>query len=310
VPTFNEIWVIDHSTSTAEAAGHTGGFSGKGGDLIYRFGNAQAYKGDGPSTLFYPHDAHWVDLALNSTHPEYGKIAVFNNKAGIDYSTAHTFSPIFDTYLWEYQNLPNGDWAPNTFDWTYSPNPPQSFYSTGLGAIQILPNGNRLINEGREGRAFEINDNDEIVWEYINPLKMGNPVPQYDTTITPVTNQQFRFTRYPADYSAFEGKSLDPIGYIELEPDTLFCTSVTGTVEIEENLNYVSMFPNPANDIVNFVFDQNKIPNDLVIKDGLGKTVYTTQVIQSNIQVDLSNLCAGFYYISIDNTTNLRLLKN
>jgi hypothetical protein len=70
------------------------------------------------------------------------------------------------------------------------------------------------------------------------------------------------------------------------------------------------MFPNPANDIVNFVFDQNKIPNDLVIKDGLGKTVYTTQVIQSNIQVDLSNLCAGFYYISIDNTTNLRLLKN
>jgi hypothetical protein len=33
---FNEFWVIDHSTTWAEAAGHTGGNSGKGGDLLYR----------------------------------------------------------------------------------------------------------------------------------------------------------------------------------------------------------------------------------------------------------------------------------
>ena len=43
VPTFNEVWVIDHSTTTQEAAGRTGGRSGKGGDLLYRWGNPQAY---------------------------------------------------------------------------------------------------------------------------------------------------------------------------------------------------------------------------------------------------------------------------
>ena len=42
VPRFNEVWVIDHSTTTAEAAGHTGGRWGRGGDLLYRWGNPRS----------------------------------------------------------------------------------------------------------------------------------------------------------------------------------------------------------------------------------------------------------------------------
>jgi hypothetical protein len=42
------------------------------------------------------------------------------------------------------------------------------FYSPIMGKHQWLPNGNLLITEGANGRAFEIDPNGNIVWEYVN----------------------------------------------------------------------------------------------------------------------------------------------
>ncbi|HWY86083.1 MAG TPA: aryl-sulfate sulfotransferase, partial [Gemmataceae bacterium] len=44
VHNFSELWIIDHATSTAEAGAHAGGKRGKGGDLLYRWGNPPAYR--------------------------------------------------------------------------------------------------------------------------------------------------------------------------------------------------------------------------------------------------------------------------
>jgi hypothetical protein len=310
VPTFNEVWIIDHSTTTAEAAGHTGGLVGKGGDLIYRFGNPAAYRGNGPTTLFYPHDAHWVDLALSSGHPEFGKVTVFNNKVGPDYSSVHTFSPVFDTYTWQYNLLPNGDWSPSNFDWTYTANPPQSFYSTGLGAIQILPNGNRLINEGREGRAFELNGSGEIVWEYINPMKMGNPVAQYDTTITPSSNQQFRFSRYPLTYSAFTNKILEPQGYIELNPDTTFCLAEANITELAAVSDAYFISPNPANNQLEIkcLNSINTIQTvDLI--ESSGKKLIALVANEKEVTLNISEFVPGVYYVLINGYSRAKIIK-
>lgn len=59
---YSELWVIDHSTTTAEAAGSRGGRRGRGGDLLYRWGNPWAYgRTDTKAFLLSAvHDPKWL----------------------------------------------------------------------------------------------------------------------------------------------------------------------------------------------------------------------------------------------------------
>jgi len=55
----------------------------------------------------------------------------------------------------------------------YEGRPGSPFFSDIMGKHQWLPNGNLLITESRQGRAFELNKDGEIVWEFINYVREG-----------------------------------------------------------------------------------------------------------------------------------------
>jgi hypothetical protein len=61
-----------------------------------------------------------------------------------------------------------------SIEWEYRASPPEMFYSQIKGSNQRLPNGNTLICESQNGRAFEVTRDKEIVWEFYNPeIKKG-----------------------------------------------------------------------------------------------------------------------------------------
>jgi hypothetical protein len=55
----------------------------------------------------------------------------------------------------------------------YSGSSEQPFYTAIMGRHQWLPNGNLLITESMKGRAFEIDPEGQLVWEYFNVVDTG-----------------------------------------------------------------------------------------------------------------------------------------
>jgi hypothetical protein len=184
---FNEIWVIDHSTTTEEAAGHTGGNSGNGGDILYRWGNPQAYRAGTTSDqkFFLQHDATWIKPGC----PGSGNILIFNNglnRPSGDYSTIDEIAPPINA-SGEYYLAPGSAYGPTTQTWIYTASPPTSFYSGHLSGAQRLPDGNTLICSGEPGKFFEVTPNGATVWQYTNEFP------------TPITNNVFKIVYIPPE---------------------------------------------------------------------------------------------------------------
>jgi hypothetical protein len=204
----HEIWVLDHSTSTAEAAGHTGGRSGKGGDLLYRWGNPRAYRAGTreDQRLFGQHDSHWIEKGC----PGEGHLMIFNNGAG---RPAGSYSSVEEIVLpvdarGNYVRAPGGRYGPEQAVWSYTaPNPPD-FYSNFISGASRLPNGNTLICSGANGILFEVTPDKKVVWQYMNPAwgdrERG---PQGGG---PSGRSLFRAYRYGADFAGLAGKDLTP----------------------------------------------------------------------------------------------------
>jgi hypothetical protein len=165
VHNFNEIWVIDHSTTTAEAASHTGGNSGKGGDLLYRWGNPRSYKAGTTSDqkFFSQHDATWIKPG----YPGEGDILVFNNGVGRSYSSIDEIIPPVDNNG-QYYLEPGSSYGPDSQAWIYTGNPPSSFYASHISGAQRLVDGNTLICNGESGKFFEVTPDKVTVWQYTN----------------------------------------------------------------------------------------------------------------------------------------------
>lgn len=213
---FSEIWVIDHSTTTAEAASHTGGYSGKGGDLLYRWGNPETY-GRGTSSdraYFHQHNVQWIP----SGFPNEGKFIVFNNglerPASVLYSTVDIIDPPLNSDG-SYAITDTAPYGPKSIFWEYSAPVKTDLASPLISGAQPLQNGSFMIAIGLSGQFWEINASKKRVWKYINPLSRDSALTQGQKAIN---NAVFRATFYPTTFPGFAGRTLVPGQELELQP--------------------------------------------------------------------------------------------
>jgi len=165
---FSEVWIIDHSTTTDEAAGRSGGRCGKGGDLLYRWGNTQAYRAGGAADqlLFAQHDARWIPAGS----PGAGHILVFNNgrgRPGEEYTSIDELVPPLNKDG-TYARDAGGAYGPVKPCWTYASPSKTDFFAGHISGAQRLPNGDTLICSGEKGRLFEVNPGGDVVWEFVS----------------------------------------------------------------------------------------------------------------------------------------------
>ena len=212
-PSFNEIWIIDHSTTTEQSAGHSGGRWKKGGDVLYRWGNPRVYSRGGKEqqTLFGQHDIRWIEKGL----PGAGHLMVFNNNVpgpGGPHSAVDEFAP--PTNLDGSYAVPeNGAFGPAEPVWKYEAPDRKSFHSGFISGARRLAGGNTLICSGADGRIFEVTKEGKIVWEYWDPFS-GDVRDAEGRPAQPVgknTHAVFRAVKIPPQHPALAGRDLHPI---------------------------------------------------------------------------------------------------
>jgi hypothetical protein len=206
VSRLNELWIIDHGTTTAEAASHSGGRAGRGGDLLYRWGNPRVY-GRGQAEhqqLFGQHDVRWILPGLPGT----GNLMAFDNgdgRPGGAWSSVVEITPPLagDGRYWLRSGSAFGPALPT---WTYTASNRRSFFADFLSSAHRIPNGNTFICSGPTGHFFEVTAGGEVVWEFHNPFSGDAPNPAADPP-----HSVFRATHLPPEHPALKGRSLQPL---------------------------------------------------------------------------------------------------
>jgi hypothetical protein len=285
---FDEVWVIDHDITSEESKGEKG-------NLLFRWGNPQAYNRGGPEDqkLFGQHNAQWIASGL----PDEGKILIFNNGQDRFPDDADLFTAVvkIDPTLsgGQYQTNAEGQFLPADYYYEYTKDPPTEFYSRFISGAQQLPNGNILIDDGAHGTFFELDEDENIVWQYINPITINGPLTQGDLPTAPNgngINTVFRATKYAKNYPAFDGKNLTPGETIEINGDFSLCLPLG----LADNVS-INIYPNPATETIKI-----EGMNGLFELVDLNGAVVMSEEINTMTNIDVTSLKSGLYLLRID----------
>ena len=277
----SEIYIIDHSTTTAEAATHSGGNSGMGGDILYRWGNPSNYGMSGTQIIDNAvHDPRWI---IDDGRPNGGFLQIFNN-SGVSNSVSAIdgIDTPWDTATHTYLRTPGQAFEPSSYTTRYE----CAYSASGQSASDRMSNGNIYVNasggQGGAGVMYELDAvTGQIIWG-------------------PYSSQSQKGFRYECDYPGIIALEsyMYPNGTI-----TTSCFDATATIE-NTIADALTIFPNPTKGMVTLRFETLEIQDiEIQIVNSIGQQVYTNHLNKHiglvNEKIDISSFSEGLYFVKI-----------
>ncbi len=291
----NELWVIDHSTTATEAASHTGGALGHGGDLLYRWGNPRAYgRGTQAEQVFYgQHNVQWIDAGL----PDAGHLLVFNNglgRPGGAYSSIDIIIPPVDSNG-DYPIAGSASFEPAGLAFTWTADVPTSFYALNISGVQALANGGFMACNGPAGTFIELDPNGDVVWRYVSPVDINGALTQGEVA---TGNTVFRSTFIAPDHPGLQGHDLTPGAPIEIQPNPDPCIILSSS-DVNSPME-LGLYPVPANTTVLLPLAIGV--STVMILDAQGRVAMIRRLVGTDAPsaVDISALMNGTYLVQVD----------